>query len=243
MAGLLGLKPAFPLNLGLAPSKTRGPACISQTLDFTSTSSYSFDLTTAAVQAGLSTLQSVFADNSLNPFKVTLFFPATNQTLVIPPRSGATFPILGKITGTVYAKSGDQTKFANLGGICNLFFMNVPVPFSTWDTSEKGLICNQSQVSVIGGASWTKILNANPNRKAFILLSQAANMSIQLGDVSSGQIQSILLGANASFSWLTQPCYQGAIYADIGVTNFVNIFEYVDSTTPATNTQSGNPGP
>lgn len=88
----LSLIPARANN-GFVPCK--GPAAIPILIDFSLGSTFSVDLSTVQSQGFIECVQTVFADNSANPFSLKISTTSdVSQTITIPPNSQAYLPIL-----------------------------------------------------------------------------------------------------------------------------------------------------
>lgn len=241
--------PFFSTNNGRAPRKDKGPQLGRVTFDWSAATSYSFDLTTQAIQAGSDTIQAMFIDNSLNPSRVVLQFPATLQRVVIPRYSQGTVPILGKITGLGGISSGSAT-VPNSKTI--VFFLDVPMPFHVWSAKGDNLQCNQAVVTLPAAISpTTLLLAANPARRGFEIYNFSATVGLgiffQLPSATAGQPSIYTLAQTSVRFFQNDPCYTGPISgapASAATIN-VNVFEFIDDGLPTTLVSAppgGNPG-
>ena len=102
-----------------------GPKSLPVTLDFTTTNTVLVDLTLTTAQGLISTVQSLFVDNSGNAGELSVSSSATQQTLKVPAGAAGWF--------TIVATNRPKITFTTpVGPVVSTILLNVPVSQSVW---------------------------------------------------------------------------------------------------------------
>jgi hypothetical protein len=119
---------SVPVSLGKIPRE--GPMAYPITLDFTAATLLNVNLN--LTEFGMSTVQSVFVDNSNNASQLSIIFAGVNQTLVLPPYSQATFPFL-------FLGPNLQFQASTAGGVAvKMAIVNVEQQLNIWYVTQFG---------------------------------------------------------------------------------------------------------
>lgn len=89
----------FPSNLGALPllngtAPCEGAKCVPYTADFSQNGEYDFDFTAMQNGGQISTIQTVFVDNTLNANNLVLTVTGSGQRIQVPKNSAGFFTIL-----------------------------------------------------------------------------------------------------------------------------------------------------
>lgn len=113
------------LNNGVAPCE--GSKCVPFSCDFNTASQFDFDFTAAQQNGQISSIQTVYVDNSANGNSLTLSIDGTQQTIVVPPNSCGYFLLLAPMATVVHATTTGLVKVY-------FGFLNFYVPPTVWST-------------------------------------------------------------------------------------------------------------
>jgi len=165
-------KTSFPVFNGYAPKE--GPKALPIAFDFTSVASVDIDLFTENTNGVIQYVQAVYVDNSLNPNELTIFFPSTQQKIVIPATAQGVWPVfsIDQVRLTISSTIDPDARG-------NIILLNVPMPLTQWGpltvnaniTAETITAVTASDFSAalaLGGTSETAI-PANAARKGFVI--------------------------------------------------------------------------
>jgi hypothetical protein len=106
--------------------KTGGSTAIPIVLDFTTASSFVIDWTGQNWQGFVTTIQTVYVDNTQNTGPLTISGNPLNQGISVPGGAQAFLPL------TVVNPPKFTVSVANGNGVARLIFMNVPMPACVW---------------------------------------------------------------------------------------------------------------
>lgn len=127
-----------------------GPKAISQSLDFTTASSFLIDFTQAYAQGVISVVQTIWCDNSENSESITFSVAGTNQNITFPPFSQGSLPCISAVRTKLTATSATTTATVD----CQ--FLNVPLPIGVWDARAvvaTGSAGNATEITTGGTAA------------------------------------------------------------------------------------------
>lgn len=203
---------AFRVNNGLAPKS--GPKSIGVVLDFSVQNPLPLDLVVAVGEDQLEWVQTIFVDNSENPFPFSAQSLNGSQSLECPPYSQGYFPFL--VNGDpkfVFTTTGSPS--------IPVYFLNMCMPALIWDAKNvmgrTGIVTVSPTVTagaysannVVGGVlTFSNILNAS---KTGILES----LRISFKSVQTTALKFWLFGDNPSGSTLADHGAPSIAAADI----------------------------
>ena len=116
----------FPIKNALIPSE--GPKAIPVLLDFSANQAYGLNLTQQVLTKKISTIQSIYFDNSQNGGMVEIFFDQNSQQLRLPPYMQGYIPVL--------VPTSPNITFQCLNGTGNFYcaLTNVPIDAVIWNS-------------------------------------------------------------------------------------------------------------
>jgi hypothetical protein len=141
ISGQAAAAPQVSLPDQLVP--TGGPRAVGFTLDFVNFTSNIVDFTYAYENTNLKEVYGVFVDNSVNPQTLTI---AANQapfeSIVVPPYSQGTFPIIAPIRPKFTLTSGGNC-------LVGVIFLNIPLALCVWSVQTPGTPTAPTNKSVV----------------------------------------------------------------------------------------------
>lgn len=179
MAGSNATKTAFPTFNGFAPKQ--GPRALPIAFDFTVESTMEFDLLIENTTGQIEYVQSVFVDNGNNPNPLVIYFPATQQRLIIPATAQGMWPVI-----TIDQVRGVISTVVDPLATGNIILLNVPMPLTQWgpqtvnanitaETITRGTYSDFSGTTAAPATSQTAI-PANANRLGIVIQNPGTNI-------------------------------------------------------------------
>lgn len=118
----------FPIFNALIPEE--GPKVVPFNFDWQTSPSYAVDLQNQQARAVITMVQTIWIDNSLNDFPVSIRFDVVGQNLKAPPRWQGYFPVMVSNPPRFVVSSAGSTASTQIS------LMNVPFPGAAWSSLQ-----------------------------------------------------------------------------------------------------------
>jgi hypothetical protein len=132
----------MPISFGYYPIE--GSRCVTVQYNWSTQNSYTEDLSTALESHGIVTsIQSVYIDNSQNLNSVSITVQTTGQVIICPPQSQGIFPLLfsGAAGFTIQSSLGGVSAGGTPNQVTRLYLFNVPANSSgVWSAPPLGVL-------------------------------------------------------------------------------------------------------
>jgi hypothetical protein len=196
----------FGVVNGLAPDIH--PYAVSFPLAFSATNQrIVFDAGLDGSARDISDAQSMYIDNSANPFPVSFNFPAIGFNIVIPPTSCGVIPLITPQDTIGFS----ATSLVGSARTVTIVLLNIPMPISIWSavapasSTAAQTVINQNyttnflQVPLVAAAAATMILTSANAARGWVIKNQGSN-PIWVGPAGVTDATGFLLNVNETIS-------------------------------------------
>lgn len=174
------------IAVGNATIPGEGPKAIPFQLDFSANPQYVLDLLALFQNKSLTSVQTLWVDNTLNAQELTITVEGTSQVLTIPPGDQGYYPVLSPKSGRIFAAT-------NGGVLVKLYLVNVPIQGASWAPGQ-----NNGSYDAQSGALRTEDVNLKPliDPQKGLLVQQAGG-----GGGSSTQPAGLIYSGTGMPNW------------------------------------------
>lgn len=181
----LGNNPVNQVSVLNALVPPEGPKSLAQTLDFTSTQSVTIDLTITTQQVLISTVQSVFVDNSANSAELSCTSSGTQQSITVPAGAQGWFSLV--------ATNRPKLTFQTTTGVrIPVILLNVPMSQQFWFPNGAARTTGYGPITTTVAVGGTPVLafaaGAVPTGGAVIRNPKNATESLYVDLVNAAQV-------------------------------------------------------